>query len=50
MREAYPEDVWVAERTVDSHVKRIRRKLALARASAVAIETVHGLGYRLVEL
>ncbi len=47
MAEAYPDDAYVSERTVDSHVKRLRRKLGEAVAGAgEAIETVYGLGYR----
>jgi two-component system alkaline phosphatase synthesis response regulator PhoP len=36
------------ERTVDSHVKNIRRKLEEAGTEAELIETVFGVGYRLV--
>jgi len=48
MDEAYPDDAYVAERTIDSHIKRLRRKLAGASAGDApeAIETVYGLGYR----
>ena len=35
------------ERTVDSHIRNLRRKLAEAGASADPIETVFGVGYRL---
>jgi len=35
------------ERTVDSHIKNLRRKLAQAGASADLVETVFGVGYRL---
>lgn len=35
-----------ADRSIDSHIKNLRRKLASAR---LAIETIYGLGYRLVE-
>jgi two-component system alkaline phosphatase synthesis response regulator PhoP len=35
------------ERTVDSHIKNLRRKLASAGASPDLIETVFGVGYRL---
>ena len=35
-----------SERTVDAHVKNVRKKLA-AVADAPAIETIHGSGYRL---
>ncbi|MCA9712144.1 MAG: response regulator transcription factor [Myxococcales bacterium] len=43
--QAYPDGRQVSERTVDSHVRRIRAKL---RPHAPrAIETVHGIGFRL---
>lgn len=35
------------ERTVDSHIKNLRRKLAEAGAAGEMIETVFGVGYRL---
>jgi two-component system alkaline phosphatase synthesis response regulator PhoP len=35
------------ERTVDSHIRNLRRKLAEAGASADLVETVFGVGYRL---
>ncbi len=35
------------ERTVDSHIKNLRRKLEEAGASADLVETVFGVGYRL---
>jgi DNA-binding response OmpR family regulator len=44
---AFPEDQFVNERAVDSHIKRIRRKLELAGAPKNILETVYGLGYRL---
>jgi two-component system response regulator ChvI len=42
----YPNDAYVSDRTIDSHVKRLRRKLADADPMFSAIETVYGLGYR----
>ncbi len=42
---AYNYDNIVTDRTVDSHVRRVRRKFALVGGDPV--ETVHGLGYRL---
>ena len=36
----------VSDRTIDSHVRRIRAKFAAAGGSSV-IETLHGIGYRL---
>ncbi len=49
MEEAYPNDAYVSERTIDSHIKRVRRKFAEADAEFSLIETVHGLGYRYSE-
>ena len=46
LAEAYPYDAYASDRTIDSHVKRLRRKLAEADAAFDAIETVYGLGYR----
>ena len=45
MQLAYRDHVVVSDRTINSHVKRLRRKLS--HAGAEPIETVHGLGYRL---
>jgi DNA-binding response OmpR family regulator len=44
--EGYQYDTFVSDRTIDSHIKRLRRKLCQADPSFSAIETVHGLGYR----
>ena len=43
---AYGHDHHVTERTIDSHIRRIRKKLGDAGAED-PIETVHGLGYRM---
>ncbi|MFT4623231.1 MAG: two-component system OmpR family response regulator [Myxococcota bacterium] len=43
---AYPGEHHVSDRTVDSHIRRIRHKLR--DAGVECIETVHGLGFRLV--
>jgi len=40
------DDAVVTDRTVDTFIKRIRRKLREAEASFDEIETVVGLGYR----
>jgi len=45
MDRAYNDPTVVAERTIDSHVRRVRRKFA--DAGGDPIETVHGVGYRL---
>ena len=44
---AWPDGVYLSDRVVDCHVKRLRRKLREAGAGDEAIETVYGLGYRL---
>ena len=38
-------DVVVSDRTIDSHIRRIRAKFA--QFNATVIETVHGLGYKI---
>nr|WP_047581384.1 response regulator transcription factor [Methylobacterium sp. ZNC0032] len=43
---AYGGAVHVADRTIDSHIRNIRAKLAKAGCDS-AIETVHGVGFRL---
>ena len=45
MRGAYPERRIVSDRTIDSHIRRLREKLRAAGADP--IRTVHGVGYRL---
>lgn len=42
-------EVAVTERTVDVHVKALRKKLVAAGLPAETIETVRGVGYRLAE-
>ncbi len=42
---AYRDFTVVAERTIDSHVRRVRHKFA--QVSGDPVETVHGVGYRL---
>jgi two-component system response regulator ChvI len=49
MEDAYPDKVFVSDRTIDSHVKRIRRKFAAVDPAFAGIEGVYGAGYRLVE-
>lgn len=46
MRDAYADAVSVSDRTIDSHVKRIRRKFAAIDPGFAAIEGVYGAGYR----
>ena len=44
--EGYAFDTYVSDRTIDSHIKRLRRKMVEADADFDEIETVYGLGYR----
>jgi two-component system response regulator ChvI len=46
---AYQDDVYVDDRTIDSHIKRIRRKFRGADDAFDAIETLYGVGYRFGE-
>ena len=46
MDAAYQEDVYVDDRTIDSHIKRLRRKFRLVDPEFKAIETLYGVGYR----
>jgi two-component system OmpR family response regulator len=45
MERAYAYDNLITERTIDTHVKRIRKKFR--DAGHDPIETVHGVGYKL---
>jgi two-component system response regulator ChvI len=46
---AYQDDVYVDDRTIDSHIKRIRRKFRAVEPDFDAIETLYGVGYRFEE-
>ena len=46
---AYSDDVYVDDRTIDSHIKRIRRKFRVADPDFDAVETLYGVGYRFDE-
>ena len=46
MSAAYSEDIYVDERTIDSHIKRIRRKFKAIDQEFNSIETLYGVGYR----
>ena len=43
---AYQDDVYVDDRTIDSHIKRIRRKFRAKDPQFDAIETLYGVGYK----
>lgn len=43
---AYDEQIYVDDRTIDSHIKRLRKKMRSVDNSFSAIETLYGIGYR----
>jgi two-component system response regulator ChvI len=49
MDAAYHDDIYVDDRTIDSHIKRVRRKFRQVDATFDAIETLYGAGYRFSE-
>jgi two-component system response regulator ChvI len=49
MDAAYDEDVYVDDRTVDSHIKRLRRKFKARDVEFDMVETLYGIGYRFKE-
>jgi len=49
MDAAYDDQVYVDDRTIDSHIKRLRKKLKQAEDSFDMIETLYGVGYRFKE-
>jgi len=46
---AYQDDVYVDDRTIDSHIKRVRRKFRTVDPEFDGIETLYGVGYRFGE-
>jgi len=46
MDAAYDDNVYVDDRTVDSHIKRLRKKFRNVDADFDGIETLYGVGYR----
>ena len=43
---AYDDQVYVDDRTIDSHIKRLRKKMRRVDGGFDAIETLYGIGYR----
>ena len=43
---AYGETIYVDDRTIDSHIKRMRRKFRVIDKEFDSIETLYGVGYR----
>ncbi len=49
MLDAYDDDIQIDYRTVDSHMKPVRRKFRAADGTFDMIETLYGVGYRFRE-
>ena len=46
MDSAYGDSIYVDDRTIDSHIKRLRKKFKDADDDFAQIETLYGVGYR----
>ena len=49
MDAAYDDQIYVDDRTIDSHIKRIRKKFRMVDKQFDAIETLYGVGYKYKE-
>ena len=49
MDAAYDDQVYVDDRTIDSHIKRLRKKFIAVDSGFDEIETLYGVGYRIKE-
>ncbi len=49
MDAAYGESIYVDDRTIDSHIKRLRKKFRQVDSEFGQIETLYGVGYRYAE-
>jgi two-component system response regulator ChvI len=50
MDAAYDDQIYVDDRTIDSHIKRLRKRFQSTDAAFDMIETLYGVGYRFKEL
>jgi two-component system response regulator ChvI len=50
MDSAYDDEVYVDDRTIDSHIKRLRRKFRACDPEFDMIQTLYGVGYRFKEV
>jgi two-component system, OmpR family, response regulator BaeR len=46
MREIYHEERFVSDRTIDSHIKKLRRKIETIDPEATVIQSVYSVGYK----
>jgi len=49
MEHIYPDQRTVSDRTIDSHIKKLRRKIAAAAPDREIIHSVYGVGYKFEE-
>ena len=49
MDAAYGDNIYVDDRTIDSHIKRLRKKFRVVDGEFSQIETLYGIGYRYKE-
>ncbi|MGC6399376.1 response regulator [Sphingomonas sp. FW199] len=49
MDAAYQDDIYVDDRTIDSHIKRVRRKFREVDPEFDSIKTLYGAGYRFAD-
>lgn len=49
INDAYGENIYVDDRTIDSHIKRVRQKFKKIDTGFSQIETLYGVGYRYKE-
>ena len=49
MDAAYDDQIYVDDRTIDSHIKRLRKKFRQVDGEFDSIETLYGVGYRYTE-
>lgn len=46
--EGYPDGTIVSDRTIDSHIKRLRKKFSAVDPGFKSVESIYGLGYRFI--
>jgi two-component system response regulator ChvI len=49
MDAAYDDQVYVDDRTIDSHIKRLRKKFKVVDDKFDSIQTLYGVGYKYIE-
>jgi len=47
---AYGANIYVDDRTIDAHIRRVRKKFKIADSEFDQIETLYGIGYRFKDI